>query len=181
MTMPADGGSAFNSGGNVVFFADASTNVDVMLHESGHSLDGQGAMAGGPGYSDSSVWTDAYAADPNVPDDYARTNQAENFAQNTVVSVYDKNVAGGFAGVQSNWAALQHQFGVLERDAGSQIVQGGKCNRHLEPSAPVPVSGSSRLVKMEAPAKGSFFKGQYDNVVEPNREFSTKGKCSFGH
>lgn len=67
--------------------------MDVAIHETGHSLDLLGAygeqlsgtevlekmcwVSQANSYAASQDWLDNYNQDPNVPDDYAQTNQVE--------------------------------------------------------------------------------------------------------
>ncbi|KAL4798403.1 hypothetical protein BDV19DRAFT_356946 [Aspergillus venezuelensis] len=174
LTIPGDNW-AFNSNGNIAFSGTTSSNLDVALHETGHSLDLLGAY--GDVLSSSTEWENAYNADSNVPDNYARSNQVENVAQNTVVGVYDTVVPGGFPGVQPNYANIENQYTLLKDKAGNQIQPGGTCDRHLENSDTVSMSGSSskRDVRMARAAKhDSAFKGKYTNIVKDFTPFNTQ-------
>ncbi|KAL4785302.1 hypothetical protein BJX76DRAFT_356179 [Aspergillus varians] len=82
--------SAFAINGNVAFFGTTGENVNVMIHQAAHGLDGFAAF--GENWSDSEGFLAAYDADTHVPDNYARSSQAESVVQNTVVAVYDSNV-----------------------------------------------------------------------------------------
>ncbi|KAL5043456.1 hypothetical protein BDW71DRAFT_188118 [Aspergillus fruticulosus] len=181
LTIPGDNW-AFNSNGNICFSGTTSQNLDVALHETGHSLDLLGAYGDGA-LSSSQEWLDAYNADSNVPDNYARSNQVENVAQNTVVAVYDKNVPGGFPGVQGDYAKIQNQYTLVEDKAGDQIIPGGTCDRHLENSETVPMSGSTakRDIKIKGRTVGAGavthdwkFKGTYSNIVTDFEPFNSK-------
>lgn len=182
LTLPGNN-YAYNSGGNIAFFGTTSGNMDVAVHETGHSLDLLGAYpdTGASSLSGSQLWIDNYNMDSNVPDNYARTNQVENVAQNTVVSVYDKNVPNGFGGAQPNWNNIFHQYATLQSKAGNQILPGGTCDRKLVNSAPVPMSDSARVrsaEKMDLPFAQPF-KGNY-SVLENPATFNTKTDCKFG-
>lgn len=189
-----DGASAFNDAGNIVFSDVTASNIDVYLHETGHSLDGQGAVNGQPQvtFSGTQPWTDRYNADANVPDNYAQSSMAEDFAQNTVIAVFDTVVEGGFPGVQPNWAAVSQQYSLI-KDRVAGIVPGGTCNRHLAPSNAVdpnsdlfpsppghdptnlpPVTNDKRSQQAS-----NWFKGNYD-LVEGNYDFTTRDTCQFG-
>ncbi|KZV87633.1 hypothetical protein EXIGLDRAFT_839806 [Exidia glandulosa HHB12029] len=76
----ADGPSAGSSGDFITFNGDCNTSV--FLHEASHSLD--------QGTSPSQGWTDALGASSCVPDDYANSSPAEDFAQVDVLYVYTK-------------------------------------------------------------------------------------------
>ncbi|EEA25516.1 hypothetical protein TMatcc_006255 [Talaromyces marneffei ATCC 18224] len=176
ITIPSDN-YAYNSNGNIAFFGTTSGNMDVAIHETGHSLDLLGAY--GEQLSASQDWLDNYNQDPNVPDDYAQTNQVENVAQNTVISVYDKVVPGGFGSAQPSWNNIFHQYATLQWKAGSQILPGGTCDRHLINSETVSTSNSAAAAAMvNGPKKpDTSFKGNYTNIVTDYTEFSTKDSC----
>ncbi|KAL1985276.1 hypothetical protein VTN96DRAFT_8075 [Rasamsonia emersonii] len=174
ITIPGDSW-AYNSNGNIAFFGTTSSSMDVAIHETGHSLDLLGAYWGKT-FSDSSTWLDNYNQDPNVPDEYAQTNQVENVAQNTVVGVYDKVVPGGFGSVQPNWHNIFHQYATLQWGAGDQIIPGGTCDRHLQNSETVP-TGNSALAFNAVNRPDTSLKGNYSNIVTDFKEFSTRGNC----
>ncbi|KAL4928509.1 uncharacterized protein BDV17DRAFT_263605, partial [Aspergillus undulatus] len=170
------GNSAFAINGNVAFIGTTSENIDVMLHEAGHGLDGFAAF--GENLSESEGFLAAYDADTHVPDDYARTSQAENVAQNVVVAVYDSNVEGGFPGIQEQYTAIENQYSYIKNLGGDNLIPGGTCNRHLENSetvetgavagtasnSTVPVSRVMRRKAKEA-APDSGFKVEYAHIV----------------
>lgn len=174
--------SAYNRGGNIVFFGEAAGDMDVFIHESGHSLDLLGSMdQDGAHLSSSDTFQNAVAADSNVPDNYAGTNYIEDVAQNVVVAVYDRNVPNGFPGVQPNAAAIQNQYHAVENAAGDTLVPGGACDRHLQDSAPESIT-SSRMMIRAHPGYVPF-KGNYSNIItpdHPNFNFSTKEFCKAG-
>ncbi|KAL3474083.1 hypothetical protein BJX99DRAFT_248533 [Aspergillus californicus] len=175
MTIPGDNW-AFNSNGNIALSGTTSSNLDVALHETGHSLDLLGAY-GSEALSSMQEWLDAYNSDSNVPDDYARSNQVENVAQNTVVGIYDKVVPGGFPGVQSNYQNIQNQYTLLQDKAGDQIIPGGTCDRHLENSDTVSASGSSTKrdsKKSRSASHDPSFTGTYTNIVKDFTPFNTQ-------
>lgn len=182
ITLPDTAAHAYNSNGNVVLFGTAAGDMDVFVHEVGHSLDLLGGLTSdGSALSAGDAFQNAVAADANVPDNYAGTNYIEDMAQNIVVSVYDKNVPNGFCGVQSNCAAIQNQYTTVEGAAGSQIVPGGQCDRHLQDSATV-CAAASRMMARGHPGYVEFA-GNYTNIVgaeHPNWGFSTKDICHNG-
>ncbi|OJJ07852.1 hypothetical protein ASPVEDRAFT_66052 [Aspergillus versicolor CBS 583.65] len=167
---------AFNSNGNIALSGTTTHNLDVCLHETGHSLDLLGAYVDGA-LSSTQEWEDAYNKDSAVPDNYARTNQVENVAQNTVVGIYDKVVPGGFPGVQSESQKIENQYKLLQDKAGEQILPGGTCDRHLQNSATVSIKSSSKrenkVVKARE-AHDSALKGTYTNIVKEFTPFNTK-------
>ena len=72
------GGAA--SGGDVSFYCESNMHISVYIHESAHSLD--------RGRSGSKDWHDAVARDSCVPDNYAMSSYAEDFAQVVVVWIH---------------------------------------------------------------------------------------------
>ncbi|KAL4999355.1 hypothetical protein BDV10DRAFT_57806 [Aspergillus recurvatus] len=165
--------SAFAINGNVAFFGTTGSNIDVMIHESAHGLDGFAAF--GESFSSSDGFLAAYNADTHVPDNYARSSQAENVAQNTVVAVYDKNVPGGFPGVQEQYTAILNQYSYIQDKAGDALVPGGTCDRHLENSETVVLSSSAANGTVSRVRRGvtahwkvpqTGFKGEYSNIVK---------------
>ncbi|KAL4884501.1 hypothetical protein BJY04DRAFT_182616 [Aspergillus karnatakaensis] len=165
------GNSAFAINGNVAFIGTTGTNVDVMIHEAAHGLDGFAAF--GENLSTSQKFLDAYNADTHVPDDYARSSQAENVAQNTVVAVYDRNVPGGFPGVQPEYEGILNQYTVIKDLGGDALIPGGTCDRHLENSETVSTTANSRLFrKGEKP--DTSFKGSYGNIVTEFEGFEVR-------
>ncbi|KAL4786972.1 hypothetical protein BJX76DRAFT_319673 [Aspergillus varians] len=177
LTIPGDNW-AFNSNGNIALSGTTSKNLDVILHETGHSLDLLHAY-GSEALSSTDEWEEAYNKDSNVPDNYARTNQVENVAQNTVVAIYDQVVPGGFPGVQPDYTKIQNQYTLLQDKAGNQILPGGTCDRHLENSDTVSKTSSSSSSKREAKKSRAVshdpaFKGTYTNIVNEFTPFNTQ-------
>ncbi|KAL6237117.1 hypothetical protein BDW75DRAFT_238578 [Aspergillus navahoensis] len=165
--------SAFAINGNVAFFGATGRNIDVMVHESAHGLDGFAAF--GESFSSSDGFLAAYDADTHVPDNYARSSQAENVAQNTVVAVYNKNVPGGFPGVQEQYTAILNQYSYIQKKAGVALLPGGTCDRHLENSETVVLSPSTANTTISRVRGGmtahlkvpqSGFKGEYSHIVK---------------
>ncbi|KAL6849642.1 hypothetical protein ACO1O0_009185 [Amphichorda felina] len=131
--------SAGSSGDNVQMNGDLP--ITVYVHETAHSLDGH---AFSEPFSPSQTWLDAYNADSAVTDSYGQTNQGENFAQQTVIALYDTIVEGGVSEIQPSWEAISHQFHAIIDNIGDVIVPDGECAERLENSAPVETSPSAR-------------------------------------
>ncbi|KAL6790959.1 hypothetical protein J3E68DRAFT_411704 [Trichoderma sp. SZMC 28012] len=135
--------SAGSNGDNVLMVGDV--DVTVFAHEIGHSLDSHAFDPSyGVPFSTGNVWVSNYNLDSAVPDPYAQSSQQENFAQETVVSLYDKVVPGGIGTIQPNWQAIFHQYATLEGYIGNVIIPGGTCTHRLTDSAPVTMSGSKK-------------------------------------
>ena len=135
--------SAGSSGDNIQLNGDC--DITVFIHETGHSLDSHGFDSSyGVPFSTGKVWVDNYNLDSAVTDSYAQSSQQENFAQETVVSLYDKVVSGGIGTIQPNWQAIFHQYATLQGYAGDKIIPGGSCTNRLANSEPVTQSDSRR-------------------------------------
>ncbi|KAL5332412.1 hypothetical protein BJX70DRAFT_407634 [Aspergillus crustosus] len=166
------GNSAFAINGNVAFIGTTGTNIDVVIHEAAHGLDGLRAF--GENISTGQGFLDAYGADTHVPDDYAQSSQAENVAQNTVVAVYDVNVPGGFPGVQSEHTAIQNQYEYIRNLAGDALSPGGTCNRHLENSETVSTTSTNSRLFRKGGHRDTAFKGTYDHIVKDFEPFEVR-------
>ncbi|KAL8685096.1 MAG: hypothetical protein Q9218_007980 [Villophora microphyllina] len=176
VSLPATYGHAYNSGGDVVMFGDTINNINVYIHESAHSLDLLGAYKDKP-LSSSQKWLSEYAQDADVPDPYSQTNQIENVAQNTVVTTYERNVPGGFFGLNSNAMKIFHQYATVDteqREAGTLLVKGGSCTLRLANSSPVPVAGTALRVAAAAQPNVALLAGI---TVMPGKDFDTKDSC----
>ncbi|KAM3497257.1 hypothetical protein MY10362_009389 [Beauveria mimosiformis] len=135
--------SAGSAGDNIQMNGDCE--ITVFIHETGHSLDSHAFDPSyGVPFSNGRAWMDAYAKDTAVTDGYGQTSQQENFAQETVVSVYDKNVKGGIGKIQPNARAIRNAYTTLEKYIGDIIIPGGECTHRLENSPAVPKADSAR-------------------------------------
>ncbi|PRP80736.1 hypothetical protein PROFUN_11476 [Planoprotostelium fungivorum] len=83
------GGGAWTTFNDIAYFGDFMPNV--FIHESGHALDfAQGNMYGSMGLSEADQWHSAIDSSSCVPDNYAKTDEAEDWAQNTVLRYWAK-------------------------------------------------------------------------------------------
>ncbi|KAI9792066.1 MAG: hypothetical protein M1816_003048 [Peltula sp. TS41687] len=123
------GNNAYNDRGNIAMFNQVD-NMNVFVHEAAHSLDLLGAFrhAEHTPLNNWANWTANYELDSHVPDNYARVNQVENVAQNTVVATFNANVQGGLEIVEPNW-----------EKSYNLIRPGGTCSRRLTNSDAVPI------------------------------------------
>ena len=181
MSLPSTNGYAYNSGGNLVFFGTTLSNLNVHIHEAAHSLDLLGAFFPDKPLSGSTKWTNEYNLDSAVPDPYAQTNQVENVAQNTVVTTYERNVPGGFFGLNSNANRIFHQYATVDTEQRNAappnlLVRGGSCTGRLANSAPVLVSGSARVAQAAPAAVEALPEGV---ATIAGKDFDTKGTCRF--
>lgn len=172
--VPGDGGWAFEWNGSITFIRPTDNMMNVVVHETGHSLDLNGAcklrsilhiegrlIFSTPDHdnplSSSDNWWNNYNQDPNVPDPYAGTNAREDIAQNTVVSVFNENVPGGFGSIEPNWHNIFHQYATLigeSNDAGqgNGLFKPGEnvaASHRLPNSAPVPMTNNAHKVNVE--------------------------------
>lgn len=132
--------SAGSSGDNVQMNGDLP--ITVYVHETAHSLDGH---AFDEPMSPSQLWLDAFNADSAVTDSYGQSSQGENFAQQTVVALFDTVVPDGISTIQPSWESIQNQFHAIIDNIGDVINPDGECKERLENSEPVEVSSSARL------------------------------------
>ncbi|KAL8828956.1 MAG: hypothetical protein Q9170_006376 [Blastenia crenularia] len=185
VVLPDTSGHAFNSAGNLAMFDISAGTLSVYLHETGHSLDFQGAYNDGQ-LSNSQNWIDNYNQDPNVPDPYSQSNMVEDVAQNTVVAAYNVQVPGGYGSIEPNANNIFHQYATVQtwqRESGNLLVPGGTCWRRLENSETVPVDdgGSSKLrlrgAVVERGEKPDTSLGEGIEVIE-RVEFHTGDICS---
>ena len=159
--VPGSAGSAFEYDGTLTFVRPHTSMINVMIHETGHSLDLNGAYAD-KSLSNSDNWYASqathkkgkkltyrwnnYDQDSDVPDPYSQTNAIEDVAQITVVSAFNLNVPGGIGTVEKNKQKIFHQYATLETEArnagkGNSILMPGenqKCTHRLPASKPVP-------------------------------------------
>ncbi|KAK5999218.1 Conidiation-specific protein 13 [Cladobotryum mycophilum] len=115
--------------GDSVFFGDSQNYPTLFAHEIGHTLDHNSVPGySGTDFSASQIWLDNYNADSAISDSYAATNQAENFAQETVIALFDKNVPGGVGTIEPNWKQIFHQYATLQAYVGNPLIPGGTCD-----------------------------------------------------
>ncbi|KAL8788618.1 MAG: hypothetical protein Q9195_007213 [Heterodermia aff. obscurata] len=182
--------SAYNAHGTIAFSnwrdpkkpGPLSANVNVFVHETGHSLDNSAFKMGETQLSRSGAWARVYKRDTHVPDGYAAKNVGEDVAQSTVVAAYDVNVPGGFRGLEKGWEGIRGQVGLvrrMQRDAGDVLVPGGMCTQRLVNSEPVRVEGRRKVGR-----RGEGDEGRPDvSLAEglgviTQKEFNTKSGCT---
>ncbi|KAH9885521.1 hypothetical protein F4778DRAFT_505771 [Xylariomycetidae sp. FL2044] len=113
--------------GDVVLFGDAQNYPTLWVHEIGHSLDMNAISGYAHPFNTDNIWIDNYNLDSAISDSYAATNQGENFAQETVIALFDKVVPGGIGTVEPNWSAIYHQYMTAQGYLGDVLVPGGRC------------------------------------------------------
>ena len=134
------GNNALNYGSDDIKL-NGKLGTTVFVHEIGHSLDRHAFYGGRQLMSSSQRWLDAYNADAAVPDEYALTNQLENFAQNVVVALFNANVPGGVGTVQPAWRQITHQYHLIQDLIPGTIHPGGVCSHRFRNSPAVPKTG----------------------------------------
>lgn len=103
------------SSGDVSYYCERNMHVSVFIHESAHSFD--------RGKSASSEWRDAVARDSCVPDPYANSNYADNFAQVVVlwthlVGVWRDGDLGG-----NEYSCMRNQLALMARYLPAQSLR----------------------------------------------------------
>ncbi|RFU73335.1 hypothetical protein TARUN_8917 [Trichoderma arundinaceum] len=176
--------SAGSNGDNVLMVGPV--DITVFAHEIGHSLDSHAFDPSyGVPFSTGNVWVSNYNLDSAVPDPYAQSSQQENFAQHTVISIYDKAVPGGIGTIQPNWQAIFHQYATLEGYIGDIIIPGGTCTHRLTDSPPVTMASKRRALgpkpkvalspeveEIEAiPMKNTITMTSFDEAGKPNGSY----------
>ena len=140
VTIPPHGGSAYETGGSIVFSHPVKNMTSVIVHEIAHSFDLNGAY--GLQLSSSDEWWGNYSKDTHVPDSYSQLNAMENVAQNTVLAIYNENADGDYAGIEPRWDKVFHQFATIITMArrhgdGNSILHRGQrqhCSHRIPPS-----------------------------------------------
>ena len=120
LAVSADTCSAGSLAGFTVFNGDCSQSV--FDHESGHSLD--------QNTSPSSEWSAALNASTCVPDAYADTDVAEDFAQVNVCYIYQARVGT----LPMDPSCMQPQLDVFTNDARIQgAITSTQCDASVRP------------------------------------------------
>ncbi|KAI0146495.1 hypothetical protein BJ166DRAFT_596477 [Pestalotiopsis sp. NC0098] len=122
VVMSTDGFGALVGNQTLMLYMPAT--VQMLLHEMTHNADMALAYKT-PGISLCSFWSDAYDQDPAVPDNYAQTNQPENFAQFTGLVVYSRMTNGQLLTDQPDLWKIQNQFKTMA-DEGDNGQHGGR-------------------------------------------------------
>lgn len=108
------------------------------------------AVQKGTDFSSTQKWLENYNQDSAISDSYAQTSatiliardvkttvlipatdQAENFAQETVIALYDKVVPGGIGSVEPNWKAIFHQYATVQDALKDNLIPGGQCRNRF--------------------------------------------------
>ncbi|KAL8777801.1 MAG: hypothetical protein Q9213_007698 [Squamulea squamosa] len=148
LSIPDKNGNAGNAGDNIVLKQIGDDGLEVFLHEVSHSLD---AHAYDEPASASDHWKDELSKDSAVPDDYSKSNLAEDFCQSSVIAAYNAVVPGGFPPIEPRWQEIRHQYETVQtiqrEQAGSILVPGGQCRQRLPNSEVVQKPSAKRLLR----------------------------------
>ncbi|KAK0726284.1 hypothetical protein B0T21DRAFT_452948 [Apiosordaria backusii] len=117
--------------GDAIILGDGhgSNAQTLYVHEIAHTVDWHHNRA-----STTQGWLNAYNAASAVSDDYARRNQAENFAQETVIAMYDSVVTpNGIPGVNSGWQQIAPMYQYIKNLLGDKIqrIDSKVCTRNV--------------------------------------------------
>ncbi|KAI5792554.1 hypothetical protein DFH27DRAFT_517103 [Peziza echinospora] len=137
--------SAGSSGDNIVLRGTGPNLMTVFIHETAHSMDSHAVTALPLPFHNTQQWLTAYNTDPAISDSYARTSQAENFAQTIVISIFDRVVPGGIPTIQPSFAQIQQQYTTAIFWLADLILPGGNCTRRLLNSEPVLKTNSAKF------------------------------------
>ncbi|CAF1169756.1 unnamed protein product [Adineta steineri] len=107
VSSPAGVCGGAGSSGDVSYYCSSNMHVSVFIHESAHSMD--------RGKSASSEWRDAVARDTCVPDAYANSNFADNFAQVVVLWVHLVGTGRHLDFGGSKFACMRNQLHQISR------------------------------------------------------------------
>lgn len=187
----SSGGWAFELDGTITFVDPKDDMLPVIIHETGHSLDLSGAYVDKP-LSSSDKWFAELDLSAKVPDAYASTNSIEDVAQNTVISVFNENVPGGFGGLEPDYESINHQYYTLISQAievgeGNNLFKPGtnaSCVHRMPPSKPVNLDGSevsgakrrSMRVRGAAPVVGL---SEGVKAIVTRREGEKRSECAL--
>lgn len=191
---PSPNTNAYSDNDNIVLINKADTILAVLVHETGHSLDGHGVFQKKQGqgrFSDTRAWSDAIGKDSKVPDGYAQSNTAEDVAQNIVVAAYDLNVPGGLPKVQKDWKTIYNQYSLIKTlaneagqaypDPGNILKSGGRCGKRLTNSQPVravkPILGKGAIQARGRDQAPDVSLPDHIEVIEP-LAFGTEVICN---
>ncbi|KAJ7052106.1 hypothetical protein C8F01DRAFT_1066533 [Mycena amicta] len=141
-----------DTSGDTHFFGDCE--MDTWIHEITHAFD----FALPAWQSSAPGWTEALDADTCVPDVYSQTNAVEDFAQLSVILVYQILHGGNLPpGFSADCMANQLAFlsSLIVYNAGTlfgnncDIVDGGPPGRHTDPPATLDPSRTFETIPAE--------------------------------
>ncbi|KAI1851136.1 hypothetical protein JX265_013254 [Neoarthrinium moseri] len=144
-----DGAAATWSKGDIAFRLDF-TQPSIVLHETSHGMDHLALNDFGSPFSATDAWRKNIAADAAVVSDYSNVNWKENFAESTVIAIYDRAMkmsgGGGVEAIQGSWRQVYHAYTVVQAFLGDQIWRNSekkKCwMRYVDSDVVFAVNGS---------------------------------------
>ncbi|KZV88927.1 hypothetical protein EXIGLDRAFT_678418 [Exidia glandulosa HHB12029] len=119
------GGSAYMSNADVVFQGPVGT-PSVFQHEVGHAVDFYKNSVRSSG---TSKFLNAIQQDSCVPDNYANSNEVEDYTQVGVLSMYEIVTPGGLDTLNANWRCFINQKHALDDFQRDNMTPGGSCTR----------------------------------------------------
>ncbi|KAL5339728.1 hypothetical protein BJX70DRAFT_397440 [Aspergillus crustosus] len=131
IAVPSDGTGAYaySDLGDIVYTGNMGRLIRIWIHEIGHVIDRTEGVD--HDYSSTDAWLNEYNQDSYVCDKYGQSNNAENFAEETLVALFDKVVPGGINSLAPNSNDIYHQYTAVQKIAGDRIIPGGTCSRHF--------------------------------------------------
>ncbi|RDB21939.1 Conidiation-specific protein 13 [Hypsizygus marmoreus] len=147
--------SAYAVNAEIVFHKNAYVPT-LWIHESTHILDAYAIPVNGVPYSHTQTWLDTINQDPKVPDNYANSNSAEDFAQVANVALFDKLVPNGFGSVEPNWNQIFHQYATAQWVMGDRLFQGGTCTRRWPDSNIISMTKVANVAAGKIGAKPAY-------------------------
>ncbi|KAM6486898.1 hypothetical protein HDV62DRAFT_386942 [Trichoderma sp. SZMC 28011] len=138
LALPASSCSA-GTGGAVTTFYGPCYIPSVFVHELTHTLDAYvNDQTGSTGsvhvYSTTSSYLNSVNQDSCVPDDYANHSPQEDYAQTSVLALYEKVNPGGLDPI-GNWRCLVNAKNNLDSIIGQELTPGGSCTHRWADSA----------------------------------------------
>ena len=142
------GNGGYNDNDDIVFFGLGDNLLPALIHEVGHSLD---AHAYDEVLSESEDWKNKVSLDSAVPNDYAKTNPAEDVAESSIIATYNIVVPGGYPGIEPRWEDVRNQYETVQtwqREKAARIMKpGGRCQDRRQNSEAVATPTGKRLLR----------------------------------
>ncbi|KAL7945352.1 hypothetical protein V8C42DRAFT_322885 [Trichoderma barbatum] len=138
LALPASSCSA-GTGGAVTTFHGPCYIPSVFIHELTHTLDAfvndqTGSTGAVHVYSTTSAYLNDVAKDSCVPDGYANSSPQEDYAQVSVLALYEKVNPGGLDPI-GNWRCLVNSKNNQGKIIGKELTPGGSCTHRWADSA----------------------------------------------
>ncbi|KAH8883536.1 hypothetical protein GQ53DRAFT_882789 [Thozetella sp. PMI_491] len=136
-----DSGCSAGTGGMVTTFHGPCYVPSVFIHELTHTLDAfvnekTGSNGDAHVYSTTTPYLNAVSSDSCVPDPYANNSPQEDYAQVSVLAIYEKVNPGGLDPIGA-WRCLVNSKNNQGTIIGNAITPGGTCTRRWPDSPAV--------------------------------------------